>query len=78
MRSVMCVRARLIGELRTIYGQLKKVQKAFSVRKRHQKNHLGFWTPKLQTRRSGVRVPPGAPLLIPFSFNQLRKYFLVF
>jgi hypothetical protein len=58
--------------LRTIYGQLRKVQKVFSVRKRHHRNDLGFWTPKLRTRRSGVRVPPGAlgiplkPISIPF------------
>jgi hypothetical protein len=48
--------------LRTIYGQLRKVQKAFSVRKRHQRNNLVFWTQKLRTRRLGVRVPPGAPV----------------
>jgi len=30
--------------------------------KRHQKQHLEFCTTLLRTRRSGVRVPPGAPL----------------
>ena len=46
---------------RTIYGQLRKVQWAFSVRKRHQRNNLAFWTQILRTRGSGVRVSPGAP-----------------
>jgi hypothetical protein len=27
--------------------------------------HLGFETLNLRTRRSGVRVPPGAPFLLP-------------
>ena len=32
------------------------------VRKRHQNKHLDFDLVLLRTRRSGVRVPPGAPL----------------
>ena len=31
--------------------------------KRHQKQHLEFLTAFLRTRRPGVRIPPGAPLL---------------
>jgi hypothetical protein len=30
-------------------------------RKRHQKRHLEFCTAYLLSRRSGVRIPPGAP-----------------
>ena len=33
------------------------------VRKRHQNKHLDFDLVLLRTRRSMVRVPPGAPLL---------------
>jgi hypothetical protein len=32
--------------------------------KRHQKQHLEFLTAFLRTRRPGVRIPPGAPLLV--------------
>ena len=34
-----------------------------SLCKRHQKQHLEFLTAFLRTRRPGVRIPPGAPLL---------------
>jgi len=32
--------------------------------KRHQEQHLEFLTALLRTRRPGVRIPPGAPLLV--------------
>jgi hypothetical protein len=32
--------------------------------KRHQQQHLEFLTAFLRTRRPGVRIPPGAPLLV--------------
>src|SRR5271169_3845055 len=32
--------------------------------KRHQKQRLEFLTAFLRTRRPGVRIPPGAPLLV--------------
>jgi len=43
-------------------------------RKRHQNKHLDFDLVLLRTRRSGVRVPPGAPLF-SCSINHLAHHF---
>jgi hypothetical protein len=43
-------------------GIIERVRVARLVRKRHQNKHLDFDLVLLRTRRSGVRVPPGAPL----------------
>jgi hypothetical protein len=71
-RRLAPLRFRFSG-LRTIYGQLRKVQRAFSVRKRHQRNDLGFWTQKLRTRGSGVRVSPGAPVSCPSTSRRAAR-----
>jgi hypothetical protein len=42
--------------------------------KRHQMQHLEFCTTLRRTRRSGVRVPPGAPLFQLFEFIVLSIY----
>jgi hypothetical protein len=46
--------------------QLIEGRMAFPVRKRRQIGHLAFLLLWLRTRRSGVRVPPGAPYLSIF------------
>ena len=48
--------------------QLKSEINGAFLCKRHQQQHLEFCTTSLRTRRSGVRVPPGAPL---YSFQSL-------
>ena len=49
--------------------QLIEGRMAFPVRKRRQIGHLAFLLLWLRTRRSGVRVPPGAPF-----FSQVFNY----
>ena len=50
------------ASLRTTYGQLRSRRKSKNARMQHHVKHLDFPPPRLRTRRSGVRVPPGAPL----------------
>ncbi len=37
----------------------------------YKQRHLGFWTPTLLSRGSGVRISPGAPVLPPLYIQRL-------
>ena len=55
--------------------QLNEGRMAFPVRKRRQIGHLAFLLLWLRTRRSGVRVPPGAPVLRKNSMGDIDPSF---
>ena len=50
--------------VRSQLGIIVPIRKRFAVRKRHQNKHLDFRYVLLRTRRPGVRISPGAPLLV--------------
>ncbi len=54
--------ARDILKARSL-GIIVRIRGCSAIRMRHEDKHLDFDPVLLRTRRSGVRVPPGAPLL---------------